>query len=339
MNKEKINVAVIGSGFMGKHHVRNYSELENTNLVCIAERDEKNQEFLKKKYNIPVYSDYEDVVKNHEIDAVTIATPTKTHKKIAEFFIKNNINVLIEKPIASSIDEANEIIELAKKHNVKLMIGHIERFNPAIQDLKKRLEAGELGRIFKIDANRIGPYPQRIGDVGVVIDLAVHDIDIMRYLLNAEPKRVFAELGYKLKDENEDLLSAIIRFNNNTISVLNINWLTPTKIRRLHITGERGMFVVNYIDQTLYFYENDFINNSEDISLGSNSFYINEGKMVKYLIQKKEPLKAELEHFVDCIINDKQPQVSGKDGLRALEIALELIKSYKIKEPIKYKQE
>jgi len=219
--------------------------------------------------------------------------------------------------------EGKEIIKLAEKNKVKIMIGHIERFNPAIIELKKRIDAGELGRIFKIDVNRVGPFPSRIRDVGVVIDLAVHDLDIMRYLTSSEVSRMYAETESKINTNYEDLLSALIKFNNGVICNLNINWLTPTKIRKLYITGEKGMFVANYLTQNLYFYENDEMNSHfeyADIMRG-----VSEGRMIKFNIKKKEPLLAEIEHFVDCVENDKEPLIKGEDGLIALELAQRLV--------------
>jgi len=318
-----LNAAVIGVGSMGKNHARVYSDLSNVNLVAVADNSKENAIRVSRKYGCKYYTDYKKMLENENIDLVSIAVPTKMHKMVAFDVIEKEINVLIEKPIASTVMEGKEIIKLAEKNKVKIMIGHIERFNPAIIELKKRIDAGELGRIFKIDVNRIGPFPSRIRDVGVVIDLAVHDLDIMRYLTSSEVSRMYAETESKINTDYEDLLSALIKFNNGVICSLNINWLTPAKIRKLYITGEKGMFVANYLTQNLYFYENDEINNHfeyADIMRG-----VSEGRMIKFNIKKKEPLLAEIEHFVDCVENDKEPLIKGEDGLIALELAQRLI--------------
>jgi len=172
---------------------------------------------------------------------------------IAAQFIKKAIHVLIEKPITENLSEAEDLINLANKNKVKLMVGHIERFNPAVIELKNRIDKDELGKVFKMDANRVGPFPARIRDVGVVIDLAVHEIDTMRYISGAEVSTVFAMAEKQINTEHEDLLSGLMRFSNGVIGNLNINWLTPTKIRKLYVTGEKGMFIVDYLKQDLFF--------------------------------------------------------------------------------------
>ncbi|MBN2459167.1 Gfo/Idh/MocA family oxidoreductase [Candidatus Woesearchaeota archaeon] len=320
-----LKAAVIGIGAMGKNHARIYSDLDGVKLVALCDSSAEHASFLAGKYGCKYYADYKEMLSKEKIDLVSIAVPTSSHKAVALDCIAKKINCLIEKPIAPTLKEAEQIIRAARASKVKLTVGHVERFNPAIIELKKRLDNNEVGRVFKIDANRVGPFPSRIRDVGVVIDLATHDIDIMRYLTGSEVARLFAETEQKIHTSNEDLLSGILKFKNNAICNFNINWLTPTKIRKLYVTGEKGMFVVNYLHQDLYFYENEEIHNNleyADLMRG-----VSEGKMSKFFINKKEPLKAELEHFADCVANDKKPLVSGEDGLKALEIALKLIES------------
>ena len=320
---ENLNVAVIGIGSMGKNHARIYADLPDVNLVAIADSNEESTENIAKKYTCKSYKDYKEMIQNENLDVVSIAVPTKLHKQASLEVIEKGINVLIEKPIAPSVEEGKEIIEFAKNKNIKLMVGHIERFNPAVIELKKRLDNNELGKIFKIDVNRVGPFPSRIRDVGVVIDLAVHDLDIIRYLTNSEVEKVHSEIEKQIHTQHEDLLSAILRLKNGVICNLNVNWLTPTKIRKIYITGEKGMFVINYLTQELYFYENAEINNNvdyTDIMMG-----VSEGKMTKFNFEKKEPLKVEIEHFIDCVKNKKEPLITGEDSLKALELANKLI--------------
>jgi UDP-N-acetylglucosamine 3-dehydrogenase len=320
-----LNAAVIGIGAMGKNHARIYSELDGVKLVALCDSSPEHAKFLSEKFGCKYYPDYNDMLSKEKIDLVSIAVPTSFHKAVALDCIAKKVNCLIEKPIAPSLKDAEEIIRAARNKKVKLTVGHVERFNPAVIELKKRLGNNELGRVFKIDANRVGPFPARIRDVGVVIDLATHDIDIMRYITGSEVARLYAETERKIHTSSEDLLSGLLKFKNNAICNFNINWLTPTKIRKLYVTGEKGMFVVNYLNQDLYFYENEEIHNNleyADLMRG-----VSEGKMTKFFINKKEPLKAELEHFVDCVKNGKEPLISGEDGLKALEIALKLIES------------
>ncbi|MBN2458150.1 Gfo/Idh/MocA family oxidoreductase [Candidatus Woesearchaeota archaeon] len=320
-----LNAAVIGVGLMGKNHARVYFGLDNVNLVAIADPDKNKLGKLSKDYRCKAYTDYKKMLSEEKIDIVSIAVPTINHFEVSCNTLDKGINVLLEKPIAVSTAEGKNIISLAKKKNLKLMVGHIERFNPAVIELKKRINNNELGRVYKIDVNRIGPYPGRIRDVGVVIDLAVHDIDIIRYITGSEVKRLYAETEKKINSKYEDMLSGLLRFENGIICNMNINWLTPTKIRKLYITGERGMFVVNYLKQELIFYENAEVTNNldyADIMRG-----VSEGRMIKFAINKKEPLLAEIEHFVNCINENKEPLISGEDGLTAIKIADMLLKS------------
>lgn len=323
---EKLRVGVIGTGAMGRNHVRVYSELANVELVAVADVDEKGLEIIGKKYGIKTYTNYKDMLENERLDVVNIVVPTKLHYSISIDCLNAKVNVLLEKPIASTVKEGEEIIKLAKENGLKLMIGHIERFNPAIIELKKRLDNNELGKVFKIDINRVGPFPARVRDVGVVIDLAVHDLDILRYLTGSEVKRYCSEIDSKIHSSNEDLLKALIRMENDALCTLSIDWLTPTKIRKLYITGEKGMFVADYLTQELYFYENAILN-GEDIKYSEMLRGVLEGKMTKFFVSKKEPLSAEIEHFIDCVVNNKEPLIKGEDGIKALELAQGLIES------------
>ncbi|MBT5924415.1 Gfo/Idh/MocA family oxidoreductase, partial [Candidatus Woesearchaeota archaeon] len=179
-------VGVIGVGLMGRNHARVYADLENVELVAISDPDEVALTKQANRFGCTKYTNYQDMIEKEKLDIVSIAVPTSLHKQVSFNVIAKGINVLLEKPIAPTIQEAKDIIEFAREKNVKLMIGHIERFNPAIIELKKRLDNNELGKIFKIDVSRVGPYTKRMNDVGVVVDLAVHDLDIIRYITGSE---------------------------------------------------------------------------------------------------------------------------------------------------------
>jgi UDP-N-acetylglucosamine 3-dehydrogenase len=323
---KKLRAAVIGVGAMGGNHVRVYSEMDDTELVAVADVNEKTAKNATEHIKCNVYGDHKKLLKEEDIDLVSISVPTKYHKEVALNCIELGIPTLVEKPIADTVDNAREMIQRAEKNNTKLMVGHIERFNPAVIELKRRLDRNELGRIFEISATRIGPFPNRIRDVGVVIDLAVHDIDIMRYLTGSEVKRLYAETEHKIHTKHEDLLSGLIKFKNNVIGVMSVNWLTPEKIREISITGERGMFLVRYLTQELYFYENIEASRNgytySDMLMG-----VTEGDITNIRIKKKEPLKAELEYWTECVRKDREPLVSGEDGLKALDLAQKLIES------------
>ncbi|RLI89949.1 MAG: gfo/Idh/MocA family oxidoreductase [Candidatus Altiarchaeales archaeon] len=326
MKMKKLRAAVIGVGAMGRNHARVYSELDGTELVAVADANPKTSKNVAEDFRCKAYKDHREMLEEEYIDMVSIAVPTRYHRDVALDCIEKEIPILVEKPIADSEENAKEIIDKAGENGVKLTVGHIERFNPAVIELKKRLDKNELGKIFEIKAVRVGPFPNRIRDVGVVIDLAVHDIDIMRYLVKSEVKRLYAETERRIHTRHEDLLSGLLKFQNDVIGVLSVNWLTPEKIREISITGEKGMFLVKYLTQELYFYENIEAKRDRysypDILMG-----VTEGNIINIRIPKKEPLKAELESWIECVKKDKEPLVSGEDGLKALKLAQRLIDS------------
>src|SRR3989338_75860 len=316
---EKLKVAVIGAGSMGKNHARIYSEMKDVSLIAVCD---SNKEFAKEiadKYKAKPYSEYKEMLKNEKIDAASICVPTKLHKDVALEVIKNKIHVLVEKPIATTTEEAKSIIDSAAKNKVKLMIGHIEIFNPVVQELKKRIEKNELGNILQVHCERLSLFPQRIIDVGVIVDLAIHEIYVLKYLIDSKVKRVYAETAQRFHSSNEDLVIGTIRFDNGILGIVNANWLTPKKVRQIKVTGEKGMFVADYITQELYFYEKQLASKYTDFKSGFKMG--TEGKKVKIDLDSSEPLKNELVEFIGSIKNNKNPSVSGKDGLEALDIA------------------
>jgi predicted dehydrogenase len=310
---------------MGWNHARVYHELQGVDLVAVADLDGRVAEQSAHIYGARSYTDYQEMLRREELDAVSIAVPTQIHREIALAALRGDCHILVEKPIASTIEEGREMVALAASRGLKLSVGHIERFNPAIVELKRRLKRGEAGQVFQIHARRLGPFPARVRDVGVVIDLATHDLDIMRYLLDSEVKRIYAETEQEIHTAHEDLLSGLLRFENGVIGLLSINWLTPTKIRELAVTGERGMFLVNYLTQDLYFYENDHADSQWE-SLGLLRG-VSEGNMVRLKIEKREPLRVEIESFIQAVLEDGEPPVRGEDGLTALALAQRLVES------------
>ena len=207
------------------------------------------------------------------------------------------------------------------------MVGHIERFNVAIIELKQRLERGELGEIYKIEVDRIGPFPERITDVGVTTDLSVHDIDIIHYLTGAQPIRIYAEAQRRLHPTHEDSVTTLLTYKNGMLAVLNINYLSPTKVRQLAVFGKRGMFKVNYLTQELFFYENKAFGATDWNS-------VSEGDIKIINVPKKEPLQAEIEHFIKVIADNTKVAVTGEDALHALRIAKLIVRSAEEKKVI-----
>ena len=321
-----MRVAVIGVGSMGFNHLRVYSELDGVQLVGISDVSAERLETLKSRFQVPAYTDYCKLIENEKPDAVSITVPTSEHEQVATFALRAGVNVLVEKPIASTVEEGQRLIDLAQEVDRKLMVGHIIRFNPAMQALKARLDAGELGKIFQIFCRRAGPFPARIRDVGVVVDLAPHDVDIMRFLTGMDPLRVFAETEQRIHTDHEDMLFGLLRFPHGITAALEINWLTPTKIRETLVLGEKGMFRVDDLLQDLYFYENSQA--TGELWAGIKSIRgVSEGKMIRYDLKRQEPLKAEIQAFLDAVKNDTTVPVTGEDGLKALRLSLALVES------------
>ncbi|MBI2559323.1 Gfo/Idh/MocA family oxidoreductase [Candidatus Woesearchaeota archaeon] len=323
---DKLKVAVIGVGSMGKSHARVYCTLKNVELAAVCDSNEETARGIAEKYGIRHYTDYNEMLKKENLSAVSICVPTKFHKKVAIDCIRKKLNALVEKPIAATVEEAKEIISEANKNNVKLMVGHIERFNPVVMELKRKIGNGELGKIYKVHCARLSPFPQRVVDVGVIVDLAIHEIDILKHIIGSRIKRIYAETAQRIHSAHEDLLIGTLRFENDILGVINANWLTPKKVREITVTGEKGMLVANYLTQEFYFYENEFAKKPD---YNSNFMNVLEGKKIQVKIRQEEPLKNELEAFIESILKNKSVPVTGKDGLDALNIAQKFIESSK----------
>ena len=291
-------VGVVGLGSMGQHHARVYSQLA-CELVGVVDTDIAKAKEIGERYGTRYYSDYTELIP--QVDAVSIAVPTTLHRQIATDFIKRGVHCLVEKPITSNVEEAEEVIQEAEKNHVKLMVGHIERFNPAVARLRQIIDQGLLGKLMIISTRRVGPFASRVRDVGIIIDSATHDIDIARYLTDKEPVGVFSKAG-RFRHEMEDHAIVILGFGDTT-ACIEVNWFTPHKVRSLVATGSEGIAYLDYIEQEL------IVHNSQGVEI------------VK--VKKAEPLKLELKHFLRCVENDEKPMVDGYEGLKVLKIALE----------------
>ena len=306
-----LRVGVVGVGMMGQHHARVYSELAKegkVELVGIADANFERAKEVAKKFDTIPYADYKELAKER-LDAVTIAVPTSLHKDVGLEFIKAGTSVLVEKPIADSIENAQAIINAAEENEVILMVGHIERFNPAVLKLKEKIDDGLLGKIVTISAKRVGPMAARIRDVGIIIDLGVHDIDVISYLFGEPVRTVYARAGNVIHPAGvEDHALITLGFNDGS-GIVETNWLTPHKTRTLTVVGTEGIAYVDYIDQTLKIYNHEWIREAK--------------------IEKREPLMNEIEHFIECVKERKNPIVDGKAGLHALKVAIKALESAK----------
>jgi len=301
-----IRVGVIGTGAMGQNHVRNYSEMEGVELVGISDVDQKRVEAMAAQFKTKAFTDYNKML-SEGLDAVSVVVPTKLHKQGVLDAFEAGMHVLVEKPIADTAENAELMIAAAKKAGKILMVGHIERFNPAVIKLKEIIDSGTLGKIVSISTKRVGPYNPRIRDVGVILDIGVHDIDVISYLYGKKISSVYAIAGADIHSF-EDHASIILRMDHNFAGVVETNWLTPHKVRQLTAIGVKGVAYLDYINQTVQLHDNEWVRKAK--------------------VEPSEPLKNELKYFVDCVAKGKDPKPCGEDGKHALEVAMAAIKSY-----------
>lgn len=308
-----IRAGVIGVGAMGQHHVRIYSEMENVDLVGISDVSQSRINELAQQYKTRGFTDYNELLKQN-LDAISLVVPTTIHMSIGLDIINSGANLLVEKPIADTLENAEKLTKAAKDAGVKLMVGHIERFNPAVTKLKEIIDTGLLGKIVSISARRVGPYNPRIRDVGVILDIGVHDIDAISYLYGKKVNEVYSIAGADIHSF-EDHAAIILRYDNEFSGIVETNWLTPHKIRKLTVIGVNGVAYLDYIDQTVELHDGEWVRKAK--------------------VEMDEPLKRELMHFIDSVSNGNDPSPSGEDGIHALKVAMAAIKSYENAKTIK----
>jgi UDP-N-acetylglucosamine 3-dehydrogenase len=318
-----MRVGVIGAGTMGKNHARVYAEMKGVELVGIADLNRKTKD-IADKYKCRYYRNHVRLLKEERPEAVSVCVPTSLHYRIAKDVIGSGTHLLVEKPITQELEHAREIVKMAEDAGLKLAVGHIERFNPAVQRLKKLIDEGKLGKVTSILARRVGLFPPRIKDANVIIDIAVHDIDIFNYLLGKEPVRIYAAGGKALVNDREDYADIFMKYNG-TNGFIEVNWITPVKLRILNVTGTKGYARLNYVTQKLTLYESNYERTFDEF--GDFVLHFGEPKMDPISVKNQEPLKLELADFIDSVKNDRKPLVSGEDGLKAIKIAMDVMKA------------
>ncbi len=316
-----LKIGVIGTGAMGKNHARVCAELPNVELVGIADKDKDIVKNIAHRFDVSAFTDYKELLP--KVDAVIIATPTVTHFDIAMDAINDGKHILVEKPVCNSVEKGTQLIEKAKTSKVVFAVGHIERYNPVVSFMKHALEKGQFGELTTLSSKRVSNFPGRIRDVGVIFDFGVHDIDIMRYLAG-EVKSVYAKAGrFNKQIEYEDHATIVLNFKNDLCGVIEVNWLTPMKIRKLSLTCDKSFVEADFINQSIQTFTSSFENVDE-----ANLYDVPLQNQIKMMgLQKKEPLKNEIADFADAITNGKKPLVTGYDGVKAVEIAEAAVES------------
>jgi len=299
---EKIRVGVIGVGHLGTIHAKVYSRLDNVKLVGVCDCNLERSLEIGKRFRTASYSDYEDLF--DKVDAASIVVPTSLHYNVAKEFLERGIHVLIEKPITKTLSEADELIELAKEKNLILQVGHIERFNSAVLAIEPHLKTPKF-----VECQRLGPFHKRVQDVGVVLDLMIHDIDIVLGLIKKEVVSIEA-VGLSTISDYEDVANVRLTFEDGVIADITASRVTKDVVRKMRIFQEDSYLSLDYVaqDVTLFRKTGDKILTD------------------KIRIRKKNPLKKELKSFIECVRTGKRPIVSGVEGRRALAVALEIVK-------------
>jgi UDP-N-acetylglucosamine 3-dehydrogenase len=304
---KKLGVAVIGTGFWGRNHARVFKELEETELIAVCDINAERTENVAKQFDVEPYRISGKMLKNKEIEAVSVCTWSTNLAKEALKALKAGKHVLVEKPMAANVKQAKELLDKAEKEELHLTVGFLMRFIPGLQHIRKAVKSKKIGDLVCATAKRVSQWPERVGDVGVVKDTAIHDIDVMRYIFNEDPIAVYAKIGSMRHRKFEDYAQIMLTYEGGKNAFIESNWLTPYKTRTLVVTGSEGIMKLDYITQELTI---------EDAK-----------ETVQPRYPWQEPLKLELKHFANCVLRKEKPVITGIDGLKALQIAEAAIKS------------
>jgi predicted dehydrogenase len=315
-----LRAGVIGLGSMGRHHVRILKQLEGVDLVAVAD---PGGDRFRVAGDLPLGSSVEDLIAAR-LDLAVVAVPTAHHEAVALALAEAKVATMVEKPVAASAAAAHRVTEAFSAAGVVACVGHVERFNPAIAELKARIGQGELGDVYQVATRRQGPFPARISDVGVVKDLATHDINSTQWLAGADYQLVSAQVTHRALREHEDMVVITAKMANGVLANHIVNWLSPMKERLTIVTGERGAFVADSGNVTLTFFANGAVPTEWEPLRQFRG--VSEGDMTRYAITTREPLKAENEAFRDAVLGLRQDTIGLADGYKTLlaaEAALE----------------
>jgi predicted dehydrogenase len=304
----RLRVGVAGVGVMGSNHARVFADLPGVKLVGIADPDRKQRDFVSEALGCPAFGRVEALLAEG-VDAVTIAAPTHLHRELALVCIEHGAHVLVEKPIAPSVEEGRTIIAAARRAGVALMVGHVERFNPTVAAIKEAIRDED---ILSIAITRVGPFPPRMSNVGVVIDLAVHDIDLIRWFTESEIAEVQPQLSSAVA-VREDIALLQFRTRSGVLAHINTNWLTPFKARNVTIATRNKYVMADLLTRQV----------TECFGFQQDGSY----SMRHLSVGHAEPLRAELQDFVKAIRHGNEPAVTGEEGVASLEIAIRCLEA------------
>jgi predicted dehydrogenase len=320
---------------MGRNHLRVIAGHPGARLVALADPVPDALQAAVDQTGAQGFAEPLAMIAEADVDAVVIAAPTTAHLPLALAAIERGIAILVEKPLAGTVAEATRIVDAAHGRGVPVQVGHVERFNPAVIELGRLLDAGWLSTVYAIASRRAGPFPARIRDVGVTVDLATHDVDILSWIAGERPSRVYAETSQRIHATHEDLLFGLLHFPSGATGMLDVNWLTPDKRRQLTVIGEEGMFELDYLTQRLTFTKLAGVDRPRLIGGYAPTF---EGDAAVLPVASAEPLAAELDAFLTVVRDGGRPIVNGDDGMWAVAIANALLDSAAERTPIDLSQ-
>jgi len=300
MNK-KLRVGVVGVGNMGANHARSYSKIENVEFKAVSDINIESAKKVAEENGVDYFFDFAEMIKIMKLDAVSVCVPTSLHVPVSRACLDLGTHVLLEKPIALSVEDGEELLKYAKTKERKLFVGHIERFNPAVKKVKEIIDKGELGKITAIMARRVGGFPPQIKDADIAVDLAIHDVDIVNFLLGELPIKIESHLQKNHIENRSDAAEFFLKYSSAS-AYIQTNWITPVKIRKLNITGSEGYLEMDYISQDITFYKSNYDKFREDI--GDYSDYIlrfSDPDTITISVSKREPLMEEIKFFIDGV--------------------------------------
>jgi UDP-N-acetylglucosamine 3-dehydrogenase len=321
---EEFRAGVIGVGSMGKNHARVYSEMHV--LGGIADSDTATAKPLAERFGVNEYADYRDMLAMDDIDAVNVATPTQTHYRIVMDAINAGKHVLVEKPLCTTVAESEEVVKAAEDAGLVLAVGLIERHNPVVKFARDAIKEDRFGNVVTLSSRRVSSMPGRIRDIGVIMDLGIHDVDVMRYLASSPVTSVYTLGGKRSQTDFEDHANILLNFENGILGLVEVNWLTPMKVRKLALTCLKNYVELDYITQSANVSSSELPEtfDTADLYRLPIEFHIRHVSL-----KKQEPLRNELEDFKKAVLNNGKPLITGPDAIGTLKVCQAALESMK----------
>jgi predicted dehydrogenase len=334
MEKPDVRPLVVGGGMMGALHVRALLSREDVaSLVLVEPNAVRRATLVRQHGRIRTYERLDEALESEQFDLAIAAVPVGAAMETVSTLLEHGLPVLAEKPMARLTSEAQGLAELAASSGTLLSIGYIERFNPAVHALKHELQKGESGSVYHVHARRLSPFPYRAGMAGVAIDVATHDLDVLSFIIGSPPVRVYAETDTRQNGGGEDLLCASLRYENGVTGLVESNWLSPMKVRRLTVTTEHGMYEVDYVTQDLWLHEHPRGQaewETHGVMRGAN-----EGRTIRFALDRREPLMIQHERFIEAVANGGPAPVPPEEAVAVLATAEAILESGRTNRPVR----